>query len=194
MPNNETMLDGYLNEMYFCYDLNRDGMLDLNETRQMVKGQLGEMNCDTFTMTDSTLLKGRQDLFKRLQALFATYPGQNMQFQLLYRSSRDQCEASDFQSKVEGKARTVTLLTTHRGEIFGGYLDVAYNSSIDGYQSDPNAFLFSLTKNEKYKILSESTDSSMYYDKDSTMLAFGRDDLAVTSGCVGTTLLFGGNY
>ncbi len=36
MPNNETVLDGYLNEIYFCYDLNRDGALDMNETRKMV--------------------------------------------------------------------------------------------------------------------------------------------------------------
>ena len=59
MPSNATFLDDYLNEMYFCYDLNRDGALDINETRQMVKGQLGEMNCDSFSMTDSKLLKGR---------------------------------------------------------------------------------------------------------------------------------------
>jgi hypothetical protein len=34
----------------------------------------------------------------------------------------------------------------------------------------------------------------MWYDNENTILAFGRDDLSVSAGCVGTTLLFGGNY
>ncbi len=85
-------------------------------------------------------------------------------------------------------------MTTHQGEIFGGYLDATYDSSIYEFQADPKAFLFSLTKNEKYKIQPDNSDNAMFYDQESNMLAFGRDDLAVSSGCVGTTLLFGGNY
>lgn len=113
---------------------------------------------------------------------------------MLYRSSRDKCQPKQFKSKVEGKARTVTLVTSEAGEIFGGYLDAAYNSSTDEFQADPKAFLFSLTKNEKYKIIPENKDNAMYYDQDNTIVAFGRDDLSVSAGCVGTTLLFGGNY
>ena len=156
MPNNATLLDDYVNEMYFCYDLNRDGALDINETKQMVKGQMGEMNCDSFTLTDSAILNGRQDLFDRLKAMFATYPGQNVQFRLLYRSSRDSCYPSTFSSKVQGKAKTVTLITSEAGEIFGGYLDKVYDPSIEEFQADPKAFMLSLTKNEKYNILPES--------------------------------------
>jgi hypothetical protein len=47
MPNNSTILDDYVSEMYFCYDKNGDGALDINETKEMVKGQMGEMNCDS---------------------------------------------------------------------------------------------------------------------------------------------------
>ena len=73
-------------------------------------------------------------------------------------------------------------------------MDIAFDPSIDGFQADPKAFMLSLTKNEKYKIEADNSDNAMYYDQENTMLAFGRDDLSVSSGCVGTTLLFGGNY
>ena len=85
-------------------------------------------------------------------------------------------------------------MTSGAGEIFGGYLDAVYNPSIDKFQADPKAFLLSLTKNEKYNIQPENQSKAMYYDNDKTILAFGRDDLSVSAGCVGTTLLFGGNY
>ena len=85
-------------------------------------------------------------------------------------------------------------MTSEAGEIFGGYLDAVYNPSIDEFQADPKAFLLSLTKNEKYKIQPENQNNAMYYDNENIIFAFGRDDLSVSAGCVGTTLLFGGNY
>jgi hypothetical protein len=108
--------------------------------------------------------------------MFTTYPGQNVQFRLLYRSSRDQCYPSTFSSKVQGRAKTVTLITSEAGEIFGGYLDKVYDPSIVEFQADPKAFMLSLTKNEKYNILPESQENAMFYD-DGIIIGFGRDDL-----------------
>jgi TLD len=85
-------------------------------------------------------------------------------------------------------------MTTHNGDIFGGYMDTVYNPSINGYQSDPKAFLFSLTKNEKYPIM--NSDKAHYYDQgsDNGILLFGQDDLVLKGGCNGNTVNFGDDY
>ena len=71
---------------------------------------------------------------------------------MLYRASRDTCNADVFHSKVDGVKGTVTLMTSPKGRLFGGYLSIAINKNRNGYTRDEKAFLFSLTKNETYKI------------------------------------------
>ena len=65
------------------------------------------------------------------------------QFKLLYRASRDGFEASSFHAKCNNQARTLTIIETNNGYIFGGYTSVAWDSS-NGYKDDPRAFIFTL--------------------------------------------------
>jgi len=171
-----------------------DGVLDKNETRNMLKGQLGEQNCDSFKKLDSVLLHDNKDMFEKLKAMLKTYSSQNVRLELLFRASRDQCEPETFKEKVAGKRKTVTILTTHVGDIFGGYMDAAYDPSFNGYKADPKSFLFSLTKNEKYSI--KNSDRAQFYDETNkrAILLFGGDDLTLESGCIGNSYNFGEDY
>ena len=65
------------------------------------------------------------------------------QFKLLYRASRDGFEAASFHAKCDYHPGTLTIIKTVRGNIFGGYTSVAWDSTSDD-KDDPNAFLFSL--------------------------------------------------
>jgi hypothetical protein len=79
LPTSDTNLDSYLNEVYFCYDTNLDGMLDKNETHNMLRGQLGEQNCDSFSKLDSVLLtQDNKQMFDNLKSMLTTYPSQNV--------------------------------------------------------------------------------------------------------------------
>ena len=84
-------------------------------------------------------------------------------FDLIYQASRDGFRASDFHSKCDGYANTLTVVKSSNGNIFGGYSSAQWGGStktktneIDldyvdsksnynpAYKNDSDAFLFSL--------------------------------------------------
>jgi hypothetical protein len=91
---------------------------------------------DTF---DSKILdrKQKQDLLKlcRFDA--------SSKWNLIYQASRDGRTAQAFHSKCHKKKKTLTIIKSTEGYIFGGYTDQAWNSG-GQYRSDKNAFIFSL--------------------------------------------------
>jgi hypothetical protein len=66
-------------------------------------------------------------------------------FKFLYRASEHGFDSSKFHSKCDGIPNTSTILKAN-GFIFGGFT-VATWDCFEEFKSDPNAFLFSLTKN-----------------------------------------------
>ena len=64
-------------------------------------------------------------------------------FKLLYRASRDGFGASDFHGKCDNQPRTLTIVKTPNGCIFGGYTAVSWDSE-SIYKVDLAAFIFSL--------------------------------------------------
>jgi hypothetical protein len=76
----------------------------------------------------------------------------NDKWSLLYRGTRDGFGAKDFHSKCNGHANTLTLLKAKESSyIFGGFTTTDWDSS-NGYISDPNAFIFSLTNKDNQPI------------------------------------------
>ena len=65
------------------------------------------------------------------------------QFNLIYRATRDGFKAKSFHSKCDNQPKTLTIVKTTTGYIFGGYISVAWDST-SGFKSDPKAFLFNL--------------------------------------------------
>lgn len=68
---------------------------------------------------------------------------------LLYRASRDGFQAASFHAKCDKKEKTLTIVKAKSGQIFGGYTNAKWNSQYQNYQSDENAFIFSLVNNHK---------------------------------------------
>ena len=62
---------------------------------------------------------------------------------LLYRASRDGWRVQNFHFFCDGKGPTLTVVRTGNGCVFGGYTDIAWNSSGRNTTSS-NAFLFSI--------------------------------------------------
>ena len=49
-----------------------------------------------------------------------------MKLHLLYRASRDRCDdRKAYHDRVDGIARTITVVTSEAGQIFGGYTSIA---------------------------------------------------------------------
>ena len=79
--------------------------------------------------------------FKKENDLIKLCKLSDKQFKLLYRATRDGFAAADFHAKCDHQSRTLTIIKTTDGYIFGGYTAVAWESSGDP-KVDPNAFLF----------------------------------------------------
>ena len=84
---------------------------------------------------------------------------------LLYRASNHGFGATDFHSRCDGHANTLTIIKVEGSEnVFGGYARVAWNSS-KAHQHDPSAFVFSLVNKKNkpclMKIDSEEIDGAI---------------------------------
>ena len=60
------------------------------------------------------------------------------QFKLLYRASRDGFEAASFHAKCDHQSRTLTIIKTNKGFIFGGYTAIAWDGKSHA-KADPIA-------------------------------------------------------
>jgi hypothetical protein len=110
----------------------------------------GSIRLYGFTNTNpfkSEILSGEQQYFDFIK-LCEFSP--NDSWSLLYRGTRDGFGAKDFHSRCDGHANTLTILKAKGSEfIFGGFASVSWQSSANGiWESDANAFIFSLTNKE----------------------------------------------
>ncbi|XP_052285393.1 interferon-induced protein 44-like [Dreissena polymorpha] len=64
-------------------------------------------------------------------------------FTLLYKITRDGCNATTFHQKCDNQGPTVTVLYNQQDSVYGGYGSASWNS-IGNYIQDANAFLFQL--------------------------------------------------
>ena len=78
----------------------------------------------------------------------------DQKWKLKYRASRDGFKSTDFHSKCDGIANTLTVIKAKSGNIFGGFTEQKWHSR-DGVVTDPKAFIFSLVNKEErpFKVL-----------------------------------------
>ena len=64
--------------------------------------------------------------------------------ELIYRGSRDGTTSNIFHNKCDNKGPTIILFKNEKGNIYGGYCPISWNSN-GGWKSVPEAFIFTLT-------------------------------------------------
>lgn len=84
---------------------------------------------------------------------------------LLYRASSDGFRASNFHSKCDYQTKTLTVIKTRNGNIFGGYTAAAWDR-VSSNKADKNAFIFSLVNKlnrpVKMKIARDKEEHAIY--------------------------------
>ena len=60
--------------------------------------------------------------------LFTKWFGKKMQFELLYRASRDGWTNTNFHSNCDNKGNTLVLIKSEFGKLFGGYANQPWDS------------------------------------------------------------------
>ena len=104
-------------------------------------------------------------------------PSKSLKLNLIYKATRDGDSPLIFHKKVDGIKNTVTVILTDKGYRCGGFVTKEWNTSKEFNKNDPNSFLFSLERREKYMI---SMEGSTNYNHPNYGPTFGKGfDLVV---------------
>ena len=74
----------------------------------------------------------------------------NISYELIFRGTRDGRTSKIFHQKCDGTPKTITLIKTEKGLIFGGYIEKEWKSSGGWIYDDENCFIFSLDLHKIY--------------------------------------------
>ena len=84
-----------------------------------------------------------EDQVSRLINLCQFHP--NQEWNLIYRATQDGFGASQFHEKCDNKPKTLVIIKSTKGYVFGGYTEKDWSPCYNDYKYDSNAFIFSLT-------------------------------------------------
>jgi hypothetical protein len=108
---------------------------------------------------------------------------ENQKWSLLYRASEHGFDTADFHANCDNKSKTLTIIKSTNGNIFGGYTDSSWDPTTECRpSSDRNAFLFSLINLHKQptKIkINQNFDRAITYYSDHGP-AFGNSTYGAT--------------
>ena len=77
------------------------------------------------------------------------YPGKNINFNLIFKKSRNGNSTKDFHDNCDNKGKTLIIIETEEGRRFGGVTYDDWNTD-DSWRKNTNDFVFSLDLNKKY--------------------------------------------
>lgn len=85
---------------------------------------------------------------------------ENQNWKLLYRATRDGFEAEDFHQKCDAHPKSLTIIKTTSGAVFGGFTenDWAQLQAEGHFKFDQNAFIFSLINKQNEPLLVKCTE------------------------------------
>ena len=104
-------------------------------------------------------------------------------YDLLYKASRDGDKSENFHSKCDNINNTLVIIKTTNSNIFGGFTTKTWNNA--GYINDPFAFAFSLNNQKIYNIIDNKNGNHAIYALSLYGPCFGDGtDFGLYSGCL----------
>lgn len=112
----------------------------------------------------------------------------NKKFRLIYRGSSNGFSSEAFHANCDRKPKTVTLIESTNGYIFGGYTEAQWDGT--QFKTDYNAFIFSLVNDANKTIISKVKvpQTAIYYHP-SHGPVFGNGGDLIIQGTSGTSML-----
>ena len=135
--------------------------------------------------------------------------GRTCVFELLYKATRDSCDATTFHRLCDNQGPTVTIMYNPEGSVYGGYVSLPWQSTTVNYVNDSSAFLFLLRRNgvtqwDKYGLKPDKHSKAFYctpsygptFGEGHDLPSFTNDTLQKSSDCytLGGALNFGNSY
>jgi hypothetical protein len=132
--NQFNLLESYLSDVMFTNEFNE---FEQNEN-QLDQSAIGWIRKKKFEYNSEIV----SDDQKREVLKLCDFDS-SLKWSLIYRASRDGRSAEAFHTKCDNKSKTLTVVKTTEGYIFGGYAEQAWDSS-NQFKFDPNAVMFTL--------------------------------------------------
>ena len=109
-------------------------------------------------------------------------PNKDLNFNLLFRMSRDGSHCSDFHRLCDNKGETLIIIKTDKNYKFGAYTPLNWVTPSSGEVNDPKdelTFLFSLDKKQKFTKIPGKDPQTARSQKDYGPLLGGGTDLGI---------------
>lgn len=133
------------------------------------KTQKIKIKFNYFELDNSSIIKSIEEKNKLIEWISAE--GKIKNIKLIYRATVDGDTSKNFFSKIKQKGPIISIVETSDEKRFGGFTKVDWKDcSYNGKIEDKNAFLFSLDKKNKYKILKPEIECY-----DSNTLVYGNN-------------------
>ena len=137
----------------------------------------------TFTTKMNSLILNKSERRKEFLEKLYEWTGYK-KMELLYRGTRDGSKSKNFHNKCDNQGPTICLCENEKGNIFGGYSSISWESS-GGNKSANGSFLFTLTNMydtapTKYPN-TQNYDWAVYHDKGYGPIFGGNNDLRINN-------------
>jgi hypothetical protein len=100
-------------------------------------------------------------LSQKLEELLKKKDLNGRNWSLIYKGSCDGFRAYDFHFRCDNKPKTITIVKSTSGNIFGGYSSAQWNPT-GSWEYDKSAFIFSLLNKENRPLIFEHSSSGVY--------------------------------
>ena len=124
---------------------------------EQIKNKLNELDEKNIQnknlLKQSVIIKNKEEiefLIYRLKQ-YNEFKNRNIEFNLLYKGTRDGDESRKFHQLCDGKKNVIVFVQTTKNRRFGGFTSIGYNN-YSGSQIDNSAFIFSLDKLKYYNV------------------------------------------
>jgi hypothetical protein len=113
------------------------------------------------------------------------FDGRKFVLERVYRGSEDGFTAAGFRPKVHMKDNILIVAESDSGKKFGGYTSLVLldGFAANGYYSDKQAFIFSLTHQTKHKLNQGKEANSIYYGPGYLILFGDGHDIYLNNNC-----------
>jgi len=117
--------------------------------------KIKNIGCLTADGNENSLLENSLIITKKEEVeLINSWISKNkhIKYKLLYRATRDGDTLNDYHSKCDNASPILVIGKTPKGYIFGGYttINLSYDKYNNKYESDNEAFVFSLNQKKKF--------------------------------------------
>ena len=128
------------------YEHNLEELLEIKKNQEALK------------QIDSKIIKTKEELKlidDRIKNNDPILMKKKINYNLLYRGTRDGDRVSTFHSKCNNKSPTLSIIKTKKGMRFGGYTEQTWNDNNGSgiWKKDDKAFCFSIELNKIYNII-----------------------------------------